>query len=172
MFPDFYIRHRKSLRWIVPLLVVIIVAVYELGPAQWLHQELGNSYHFIAELLFYGTIGPLVVFLLLYFLNRWIEERETSDLQAKVLAEVREQVRISRGVNDQALQTLFAASALLASFQCDTPDQARETTMIYHQAEGAIDRAIRELRYHLESSTLQEQHHAHDASAKTRELAA
>jgi len=52
---------------------------------------------------------------------------------------------------DNALQTLFAASVLLASLRDTLPEVSPETTSILIKTEQAMDRAIRQLREHLQS---------------------
>ncbi|MBI4768852.1 MAG: hypothetical protein HY784_00175 [Chloroflexi bacterium] len=113
----------------MPVGLLLLVVVYEAGPARWIHDRLGDNYHFVAEVLFYGTTGPALAFVLLDFLGRWLEERETSELQAQVLAQARERAKISHQLSDDALQTLFAASALLTSLESSLPESRAQVRM-------------------------------------------
>ena len=134
-----------------PAALVVLVVVYEIGPAHWLHDRLGEEAHFVAEILVYGSVGPLLAFLLLHLLGRWLEEKETSDLQARVLAQAYEHVRISRKLSDDALQALFAASMLLASLKSSLPDPLPETASNLLAVQQSLDGAIRRLRDHLQT---------------------
>jgi len=139
----------RSLRWILPPLIAVMVAVYELWPARWLEQVLGPQYHSILEFLVYGTVGPLLVFFLLDFLSRWLEERETSELQAQVLEQTRELTRQSRRLSDDALQTLFAAGILLRQVKASLPKDQPETAAYLAELEQSLEKNIQALREHL-----------------------
>lgn len=142
---------RRRLRWlqiVVPLGLMLLVIVYELGPSHWIEDGLGVS-HFVAEILLYGTVGPLLAYLVLAFIGRWLEERETTEVQAQVLAQAHRRVQTSRQLSDDALQTLFAASTLLASLKSAAPDLSPDTAALIDQTERALDQAIRQLREHL-----------------------
>jgi len=120
----------RLLRWAVPLMLFVLVVGYEFGPARWLNDRLGTTVHFLAEIIVYGTVGPILAYLLLDFFSRWMAERETSDLQAKMLAEANLHAQLRFVQNDDALQDLFAASVILNSLQERSeelpPDLARQ----------------------------------------------
>ncbi len=145
---SFFTRIR-SLRWILPPLIALLVAVYELGPARWLEQALGPQSHFALKFLVYGTLGPLLAFFLLDFISRWLEERQTSELQSQVLAETQEHARQSRRLSDDALQTLFAASILLGQVKAALPEDQPESAVYLAEIERALDQNIQALRGHL-----------------------
>jgi signal transduction histidine kinase len=86
---------------------------------------------------------------LLHFLDRWLEERETSELQAQRLAQVREEAKNSRTLNDNAMQVLFAASTLIALLKSDQHELPTETAVQLEETAQALDRAVRQLRAHL-----------------------
>jgi signal transduction histidine kinase len=139
------------LKRIVPLGLLALVVLYEVGLSQWIYMGLGDGYHYLAEIVVYGVFGPVLAYLLLHFLDRWLEERETSELQARLLSQAKLRHQISREISDDALQTLFAASVLLASLRDTLPEVSPETTSALIKTEQAMDRAIRQLREHLQS---------------------
>jgi signal transduction histidine kinase len=103
----------------------------------------------LAEILVYGTIGPVLTFLLLEYLGRWLEERETSELQAMILTQARETARIDRELNDNTLQAMFATSVLLDSIKSSLPYLPPEVATQLQAADKSLDGAIRQLREHL-----------------------
>ena len=149
--PVTFRRRFRLMQRLIPAALVLLVVVYEIGPARWIHHTVGEDYHFVAEILVYGTIGPALAFLLLDFVGRWLEERDTAELQAQVLAHARESERISHELSDEALQTLFAASALLASLKSTLPEMRTETAGTWLETEAALNRAIQKLRDHLQT---------------------
>ena len=149
--PITFRRRFRLLQKLLPAALVLLVVIYEVGPARWIHHAMGEDTHFVAEILVYGTIGPVLAYLLLDFVGRWLDERDTAELQAQVLAHARESERISRDLSDEALQTLFAASALLASLKSTLPEVRTKTADALHETEEALDRAIQKLRDHLQT---------------------
>jgi signal transduction histidine kinase len=148
---SFFILRRRLilLKWLVPVGLALAVILYELGPARWIHTTLGDTYHFVAEILVYGTVGPVMAFLLLDILGRWLEERETSELQTLILAQAREHARIDRELNDSVLQSLFAASVLLDSINASLPELPAEVAAHLQETNRALDETIQQLRAHL-----------------------
>jgi signal transduction histidine kinase len=128
---------------------MVIYDPAEVGPARWTHDNLSSDSHFISEILIYGTVGPILAFALLEFFARWLEEREATELQAQVLKPVREQARVNHKLSDDALQALFAASALIVSLESRLPDNSPEAAAQLREAQKALDHIIQELRAHL-----------------------
>ena len=133
------VRRRLSLlRWLVPVAMFALVLVYELGAGPWLDAQGGVVWHRVVDIVFYGLLGPALTALALELLSRWIEERETSELQALALARAREQAQAGRQLTDDTLQTLFAASTLLASLEAQAAAMPSGTLERMLAAEGKI----------------------------------
>ena len=145
-------RLRQSvglLKWIIPVGLMILVAGYEFGPARWIYAQGGVVSEFVADVLIFGTVGPVLAFFALSALEQWFEERETSDLQAEILALARKDAERSRQLNDDAIQVLFAASALISSLQSVQAEISVDYVTQLRNTETALDGAIRNLRLHL-----------------------
>ncbi len=144
------LRQRVGLiKWFIPLCLMFLVAVYEFGPAQWIYAQGGLQSRTVADVLIFGTVGPLLAFFALSLLEQWFEERETSDLQAEILVHARKDAERSRQLNDDAIQVLFAASALISSLQSVQAEIPVEHVKQLRSTETALDGAIRNLRLHL-----------------------
>ena len=137
------------LKWLIPVGLMFLVAVYEFGPAQWIYAQGGLKSQIVADVLIFGTVGPVLAFFALSLLEQWFEERETSDLQAEILADARRESERSRQLNDDAIQALFAASALISSLQSVQAEIPMEYVTQLRDTEAALDGAIRNLRLHL-----------------------
>ena len=149
------IRHRLHLlKWLIPAVLVVVVVVFEAGPSEWLKAAYGSAIHLAIDILLYGTLGPVLAYLGLVILERWLEERDTAELQAQALAQAREQMRISRQLNDDALQTLFAASLLLNSMESGAGQLPTDVATQLGAADEALHHAIHSLRDHLLSRPL------------------
>jgi hypothetical protein len=143
-------RHRLHLlKWLIPASLVFLVVLYEFGPTRLVHDHLGFTYHALLDTAIFGTFGPILAFVLLTFHERWLEERETSDLQAQIVAKAREEAERGRQLNDNAVQVLFAAGTLIATLKTELPDLPSETAAQINITEQALDEAVQELRTHL-----------------------
>lgn len=142
-------EHLPTLTWVVPLAMVILVVGYELGPARWIHQNLGFSHHLLAEILLFGTLGPALAFGMLQLFGRWLEERDTSELQAQLLARTRAEAEGSRQLNDDALQVLFAAGMLIDTLKTGNEALPPEMLAQVEETEQALQDAVAQLRSHL-----------------------
>jgi signal transduction histidine kinase len=141
-------RRIHWLQWAAPAVMAVAVGFYVVGPGDWIYQTMGYPRHQLAEILFFGTIGPVLIFILFNLLRRWLEEKETSELQALVLAQARENARISREVTDDALQAIFAASVMLNSLESRVPDLPPEVIDQLRQTNRAMDPIMQQLYAH------------------------
>lgn len=142
------VRQRLHLlRWLVPLSLFLLVIIYEVGPGRWT-AGMGRPYHVLLEIVLFALVGPTLAFLFLDFTERWLEERDTSDLQAQVVAQAQADADRSRELCDDALQALFSAGTLIASLKVNMPpEEARPV----ETAEAALNEVVGELRDHLEA---------------------
>ncbi|MCS6910439.1 MAG: histidine kinase [Anaerolineales bacterium] len=142
-------RRLGMLKWLAPGMLVLLVVGYELLISRTVHDMLGPVPHYALDILVYGTVGPVLIFWLLHFLSRWLDERETSELQATILAQARERVRAHQELNDSTLQSLFATSLFLNAVEANLRDLPPEARTQLHAANQSLDRVIRQLREHL-----------------------
>jgi signal transduction histidine kinase len=110
-------RQLRLLQWLIPAGLVLLVVAYELGPSRWTYESLGFTYHLLVEIVVFGTVGPLLAFVLLDLLGRWIEDRETADLQARLLSVAGEKEHEVRELSDDTLQVLFATNLLVTQLK-------------------------------------------------------
>ena len=144
------LQRLRLLRWAIPLVLALLVAVYYLFVAPWVQAVFGGRYQLLAEILFYGIGGPLLAFISLDLLIRWLEERETSELQSQILEKTRDHMAASQSLNDEALQTLYAVSILIEPLQAALPENHPETASGLEEAKGAVHRTMTRLRDHLQ----------------------
>ena len=151
MDPHKISRRMHLLRWAVPLTLAAFVVFYQLVFASWIRDTYGVQAHNIAEILIYATSGPLLAFLVLDYLGRWIEEKETSELQAQMLAETRANLLLSRELSDDALQTLYAVSVVLTSLESTLRDTSPGSARTLRETEEAVEGSMNRLREHLQT---------------------
>ena len=139
----------QRLNWLFPLSLFVLVVVYQVGPARWIHAQLGHRYHLLSEIIVYGTAGPLLAFMLLHLFRRWLEERDTSDLQSQLLERAREEAKQDRELNDDALQVLFAAGAMFDALKAAHPSLDETMLLEIETTEEALQTAVQRLRSRL-----------------------
>src|SRR5512136_617105 len=69
------------LQWMLPAAITIVAAFYQLGPARYVHDNFGDWYHYALEVLFYGTTGPIVMWLVLRIVRTWVEQKEQAEAE-------------------------------------------------------------------------------------------
>jgi signal transduction histidine kinase len=140
------VRQRLGLlRWLAPAGLLALVILNELGLARWVEWRLGNTASITLNILIYGSVGPLLAYLLLTLMGRWLEERETSALQSQALHRARVQVQRNHDLTDDTLQTLFATSLVLETLAESLPNASPEAAAHFHAAEQAVNYAIEQL---------------------------
>ena len=143
------LKRFSLLRRIVPLGMMLLVIFYQIGPARWIHDRWGYPYHIVAEIIVFAAIGPTLAFILLHLFERWLEERDTSDLQAELLKRARQEARRSRQLNDDALQVLFAAGAVIDTLKETHPGLSPESVAQVESTKEALQESVEQLRSHL-----------------------
>ena len=145
-------RQFRTLRWLIPLTLMLLVIAYELGPARWIFETLGFTYHLLAEILIFATVGPALVFIMLDLLVRWLDERDTADYQASLLSLANKNEQSSRQLHDDMLQTLFATSLLIAELKSDKTSMSPELVEQIEANDRALDEAKQRLQTQLQDS--------------------
>ncbi len=87
MFPAKFSDHIRRLRWAIPLSFAILAAMYQLGPARWVHDAYGHTIHYGVEIAFYATAGPLLAFWTLTRVGQWLDEKERAEKKARASAQ-------------------------------------------------------------------------------------
>ena len=144
-------RRLDLLQWLAPAGMVFLVVIYEISVARFVYDRWGSGHHFLVEIFFFGTLGPALVFALLFVFRRWLEERETSDLQAQILELARKQVKGSQAATEDALQALFAASVFLKSLEAKRIELTIEDAQLLRQTQFALNATIKKLRTYMEA---------------------
>jgi PAS domain S-box-containing protein len=75
----------------------MMAVFYQLGPARIVQDTYGHEIHYIVEILFYASAGPLLTFFTMRRLVRWLDEKEHAEHQARA--------------SDQRLASITSASA-------------------------------------------------------------
>ncbi|MBI3360643.1 MAG: PAS domain S-box protein [Chloroflexi bacterium] len=86
-----------TLRWALPVALGLLAVTYQIGPARWIHDYYSHAAHYASEIVLYGLVGPMAVFLAVAQVGRWLEEKERVE-------------RLARA-HEQRLASITAASA-------------------------------------------------------------
>ncbi len=82
-------------RWALPAGMLILTAFYELGPTQWLQDNLHDPIDL--EIFLYGVLSPLLAFWVLTLIGRWLDKTEQAEKAART--------------SDRRLASIMSASA-------------------------------------------------------------
>jgi PAS domain S-box-containing protein len=76
-------RRIFALRWAVPLALAAVATLVQLGPARFVHDRFGDGAHYLAEIVFYGTTGPLLAYWTLTRVEGWAREKRLAEHRAE-----------------------------------------------------------------------------------------
>ena len=138
-------RQLRLLRWLIPAGLILSVIAYEFGPSLWIYEGFAFRVHLAAEIVFFGTVGPITALILLELLGRWIDEKETADFQAELLAQANEKELEVRQTSDDTLQVLFATSLLIGTLKSDQSNLPSNTAEQIEITEQALNETIQRL---------------------------
>lgn len=71
----------RLLQWLLPVIVMAVAALYQLGPARFVHNHYGAWAHFWLEILFYGTAGPAFLWMTFRVVRVWLEQKEQAEAE-------------------------------------------------------------------------------------------
>jgi signal transduction histidine kinase len=106
------LRQRVDLlRWLLPLTALAIVTIHQVVEHTWL-RHLPWKQHFATQFLFYGVMGPAVVWLLLTWISRSVAARERATNQLTALHDFSR--NLATAADEDILDTIvrFSASKL------------------------------------------------------------
>jgi len=73
-----------TLRWAIPLGFSLVAILYQIGPAKWVHDAVGEEIHYVVEILFFATAGPLLAYRTLSIISRWLDEKDLAESKARM----------------------------------------------------------------------------------------
>ncbi len=73
----------RWLQWRLPLALIAVVILYQLGPARLVQEQFGHMVHYSIEIAFYSLVGPIVTWITLTWIGRWLAEKEAIEQQAR-----------------------------------------------------------------------------------------
>ncbi len=88
-------RRVSVLRWALPLTLIVLTAVYELGPGHLLQAKPDDPVDL--EIFLYGVLTPFLSFWVLTLIGRWLEKTDRAERQAQLI--------------DRRLASILSASA-------------------------------------------------------------
>lgn len=139
------------LRRFLPLVILVVVVLYQLYFVRQIH-ELGVTYHYVVEILFYGFVGPAVTWGVLAWIERQLEEKERAEERARrerrhrERAVVEERARIAREIHEGVSQNLYFLGLqldLCRKLARDAPERV-EGELVKFQ--GLLQESIGDLR--------------------------
>src|SRR3990172_11079389 len=105
MLPTRLSDRLRLLQWALPAAITVLAALYQLGPARYIHDRFGTWSHYGLEVFFYGTTGPIVMWLILRLVRTWVKQKEQAEaevyrLNAELQQRVDERTRELREKNE------------------------------------------------------------------------
>lgn len=97
------IERVRRLRYVIPLVLVVVVVIYQLGIAQWLERNYGHVLHYGFEIGFYSLVGPAATLFTLIWVEHRLRERELLERQVQARTQ---QLASLTAISDDAILSL------------------------------------------------------------------
>jgi PAS domain S-box-containing protein len=76
-------RRISILRWALPCVTGILAVVYEADLGRRIHDVFGPNAYFNVDIVFYGTVVPILIFAVLTLFRRWVDMALRAEQQAQ-----------------------------------------------------------------------------------------
>lgn len=114
MLPDKLSDRLQLLQWLLPIAVMAVAASYQLGPARFVHERYGMWSHFVLEITFFGTAGPVFLWLTFRVVRVWVEQKEHAEAEVyRLNSELQQRVEERTQELKQKADALEAANVEL-----------------------------------------------------------
>ncbi len=119
------------LQRLLPIAVIAVAAIYQLGLARLIHDRYGDWAHYWLEILFYGSAGPLFIWVTLRLVRVWVEQKEQAEAEVYRL-----NTELQQRVEDRTRELKKKAEALaIANTQLQELDQIKSefVSLVSHE---------------------------------------
>jgi signal transduction histidine kinase len=114
MLPEKLSERLHVLQRLLPIAVMVIAALYQFGPARFIHDRYGDWAHYGLEVLFYGTVGPIFLWVTFRVVRVWVEQKEQAEAEVyRLNSELQQRVEERTSELKQKADALEAANLQL-----------------------------------------------------------
>src|SRR5512147_2458040 len=71
----------RLMHWTLPIAIALFAAVYQIGPARYVHEHYGAWAHYGMEVFLYATMAPVVMWFVLGTVRTWVEQKEQAEAE-------------------------------------------------------------------------------------------
>jgi len=83
---DISLRQRiVSMRWLIFLIWILGIVAYQLVIAKWVHDQISENFHYVVEILFYGSLGPVLAIGFFSLIDKWLSQMEQIEHKARTM---------------------------------------------------------------------------------------
>jgi PAS domain S-box-containing protein len=83
---DTTLRQRiASMRWMLTLIWIVGVVIYQLVIAAWVQNRFSEGTHYFVEIMFYGSVGPLLAYWFLLRIDNQLKEMGSVERKAQTM---------------------------------------------------------------------------------------
>lgn len=118
------------LQWLLPLVIGVVVVLYQSFFVDLVEQLEGHLWHYIVEIIFYGMVGPIVTFFVLMWIRRWLVEKEKAEQKIKeqeqrlALIKLEEGRRVAQHLHREVLPNMAYVANKIAHIRNKLPPAA------------------------------------------------
>lgn len=114
MLPNKLSDRLRLMQWMLPAAIGLLVAVYQIGLARYVHENFGAWPHYAMEVLLYGAMAPIVMWFILGIVRTWVGQKEQAETEVHRLnIELQQRVEERTRELQAKAEQLTAANARL-----------------------------------------------------------
>lgn len=81
MLPNRLSARLRLIRWVLPAIIALFGAMYQVAVARYVQQQYGDVIHYGVEILLYSLIYPVLIWLVLGMVHTWVDQKERAEAE-------------------------------------------------------------------------------------------
>src|SRR5512143_2147924 len=81
MLPNKLSDRLRLIHWALPAAIALFAAIYQIGPARYVHENFGPWAHYSMEVLLYGALAPILMWFVLGIVRTWVQQKEQAEAE-------------------------------------------------------------------------------------------
>jgi signal transduction histidine kinase len=114
MLPNKLSERLRLMHWLLPAAIALFAAVYQIGPARYVHERYGGWAHYGMEVFLYAAMAPILMWFVLGIVRTWVVQKEQAEAEVyRLNIELQQRVEErTRELSDQADELIVANERL------------------------------------------------------------